>query len=142
LNPNDAEVLMTAGIGNIHCGSLDDALTYFNRSMRLSPADPYVFVTLTGIACVQMALGNYAEALAVAERSLAANPNYDPTYWMLIAANAQLGRMDEARSWVSKFRALVPGMTIAKIKAAQPDKDPTRLEAILDGLRRAGLEED
>jgi len=141
LNPNDAEVLMIAGIGNLHCGSLDDALTYFNRATRLSPADPYAFVTLTGIASVQMAFGKYAEALAVAERSLAANPNYDPTYWMLIAANAQLGRMDEARSWVVKFRALVPGMTIAKIKAAQPDKDPARLAAILEGLRLAGLDD-
>jgi adenylate cyclase len=140
LNPNDSEVVRHAGVGNIHCGSLDDALTYFNRAARLSPADPYAFAILTGIAHVRMILGEYAEALAVAERSLAASPNYDPTYWMLIAASAQLGRMDEARGWVAKFRALVPGMTIARIKAAQPDKDPTRMAAILEGLRLAGLQ--
>jgi adenylate cyclase len=141
LNPNDADVVLHAGIGNIHVGSPEDALTYFNRALRLSPADPYAFVTLTGIAHVHMVLGEYENALAVAERSLAANPNYDPTYWMLIAANAQLGRMDEARSWLSKFTALVPGITIARIKAGQPAKDPSRLAAILEGLRLAGLEE-
>ena len=96
---------------------------------------------MTAIAHAQMALGNYEEALKAAERSLAVNPNYPPTYWMLIAANAQLGRMDEARRWLAKFRALAPGVTIAGIRDGQPAKDPSRMAAILDGLRLAGLEE-
>ena len=41
--------------------------------------------------------GNYEEALSFASRSLALNAHFDPTYWMLIAANAYLGRMDDAR---------------------------------------------
>ena len=61
-----------------HCGSLDDALTYFHRALRLSPADPYACVTLTGIAHVRMILREYAEALSVAERSLAINAVFDP----------------------------------------------------------------
>ena len=60
---------------------------------------------------------------------------------MLIAANAQLGRMDEARRWLAKFTALVPGITVARIKAGQPDKDPSRVAAILEALRLAGLDE-
>ena len=64
---------------------------------------------MTAIAHAHMALGNYEEALKAAERSLAVNPDFDPTYWMLIAANAQLGRMDEARRWLAKFRTLAPG---------------------------------
>ena len=60
---------------------------------------------------------------------------------MLIAANAQLGRMDEARRWLAKFRALAPGVTIASIAAGQPAYDPSRMAAILEGLRMAGLEE-
>ena len=79
--------------------------------------------------------------MKAAERSLAVNANFDPTYWMLIAANAQLGRMDEARRWLAKFRRLAPGVTIASIKAGQPDKDPSRMAAILEGLRLAGLDE-
>ena len=68
-------------------------------------------------------------------------PELPADYWMLIAANAQLGRMDEARRWLAKFRALAPGVTIARIRAGQPAKDPSRMAAILEGLRLAGLEE-
>jgi hypothetical protein len=60
---------------------------------------------------------------------------------MLIAANAQLGRLDEARHWLTKFRALAPGVTIAGILAGQPHKVPSRMAAIVDGLRLAGLED-
>lgn len=140
-NPNNVVVMLYAGVGNIHFGSLDDALTYFDRALRLSPRDPHSFGVLTGIAHVRMILGQFAEALAFAERSMTFNPHFDPSYWMLIAANAQLGRMDEAHRWLAKFRALVPGITVATIKAGQPDKDPTRLESILEGLRLAGLDE-
>ena len=140
-NPNNVEVMILAGIGNCQCGSLDDAVTYFHRALRLSPADPYAFITLTGIAHVQMILGKYAEALAFAERSLAVNASFNPTYWMLIAANAQLGRADEARRWLARFRSLAPGITIARIKAGQPAYDPARAAAILEGLRLAGLDE-
>ena len=60
---------------------------------------------------------------------------------MVIAANAQVGRMDEAQNWLARFQALAPGMTIARIKAEQADKDGTRMAAILEGLRLAGLDE-
>jgi adenylate cyclase len=140
LNPNDAEVMIIAGIANVQCGSVDQALAHFNRVLRLSPADPYAFVTLTGIAHAQMIRGNYPEALTHAERSLAVNANYDASYWMLIAANAQLGRMNEARAWLARFRALTPDVTIARIKAGQADRDGTRMSSILEGLRLAGLQ--
>jgi tetratricopeptide (TPR) repeat protein len=88
-----------------------------------------------------MILDNYPEAIRWAEKSLALNANFDATYWMLIAANAQLGRMDEARRWAAKFRVIAPGVTIAGIRDGQPDKDPSRMAAILEGLRLAGLPE-
>jgi adenylate cyclase len=140
-NPNHVEVTLFAAVGSLHCGNIDEALTYFNRALRLSPADPDSHITLTGVAHAEMIRGQYAEALAVAERALAFNPNYDPTYWMLIAANAQLGHIDEARRWLARFRELVPTMTVARIKAGQIDKDPSRMAPILEGLRLAGLEE-
>jgi hypothetical protein len=74
-------------------------------------------------------------------RSLAVSARFDPTYWMLVAANAHLGRMDEARRFLADLRALAPEATIASIRAGQPAHDPRRIEAILDGLRLGGLPE-
>jgi hypothetical protein len=49
--------------------------------------------------------------------------------------------MDKARSWMAKFQTLVPGITMARIKAGQADKDGMRMAAMLHGLRLAGLDE-
>jgi len=141
-NPNQFRVMMSAGISYLKCGNLEDALVCFQRAVRLSPANPSAYVALTGIAHAHMVLGNYQETLQVAERSLASSPDYNPTHWMLIAANAQLGEMDEARRWLARFRALAPGITLSRLRAVQLASDPSRMAAIFEGLRLAGLEEE
>ena len=140
-NPNSLAVVFRAGIAHLHCGNIEDALAYFHRARRLSPRDPGAHYSLTGIAHAQVILGNYSEALVWAARSRAVNSNFHPTYWMLIAAHAHLGHTGEARRFLHEFREIAPDITIGRIKAGQPAKDPTRLVAILDGLRLAGLEE-
>ena len=130
-----------AGTGQLHCGNVEDALAYFHRAIRLSPDDSDANISMTGIAHAEMVLGNYAEALAWAARSLALNTTFDPTFWMLIAANAHLGRMAEARRFLEALKTFAPDVTIARIRAGQAAKDPGRIEPILEGLRLAGLEE-
>ncbi|MER8692099.1 winged helix-turn-helix domain-containing protein [Mesorhizobium opportunistum] len=141
-NPNNLEVVTAAGIAHLHCGSVTDAVALFDRAGRLSPRDPFAHIALCGQAHAQMILGNYETALAWAARSLAVNPNFDATYWILIAANARLGRMEDARRYLGKLKAIAPDVTIAGIRAGLPAKDPGRMTAILDGLRLAGLPED
>ena len=140
-NPNNHPVVVFAALAELHCGDLEKSLAFSRRALLISPGDPTAAVPLTSIAHAYMALGNYEEALRVAERSLAVNPSFNPTLWMLIAANAQLGRLDAARRWLATFCALVPGVTVAGIKAGAPDKDPSRMAAILEGLSLAGLDD-
>ena len=139
-NPNNQMVLIWAAITKIHCGDLEEALALSRRAILMNPGDAVAHFPMTSIAHAHLALRNYGEALQAAERSLAVNPDFGPTYWMLIAANAQLGKMDEARRWLAKFRVLSPGVTIARIQRGQPDKFPDRMAPILEGLRLAGLE--
>jgi TolB-like protein/Flp pilus assembly protein TadD len=138
-NPNHQRVLISAGIGHLHCGSLDQALAYFHRATRLSPNDHEAHVSLTAIAHAHVVRGEHAEALVWAGRSLALNTTFDPTYWMLIAANAHLGRMDDARRHLAVLLQLAPDVTVAGIRAGQCARDPGRIEPILEGLRLAGL---
>jgi TolB-like protein len=140
-NPNNLLIVARAGIANLLCGSLEDALIYLHRANQLSPGDRGAHFALTGIAIAHLILGDYTEALAWGTRSLASNPTFDATYWLLIAANAHLGRMGEAHRFLEELRKNSPGATVASIKAAHPDKDASRFAALDEGLRLAGLDE-
>ncbi len=138
-NPNSLFVLICAGVANLLCGSLEESLIHFHRALKLSPRDPQQRYALTGIAHVHMIRRNFREALVWAERSLAIDMQNPPTYWILAAANSQLGLTSEAKRYLDALQTVTPGVTIAGIKAAQPDKDPNRLAAILEGLHLAGM---
>ncbi len=141
LNPNNLTVMMFAGIAQLHLGSLDEAIAYSEHAIRLSPAVDGAHWPLTAIAHAHVVRGDYEQAIAWAKRSVSSNPSYVCTYWMLAAANAHLGRMDEARRHVATLKRLAPESTISRIWDGQPQKDASRLAAVLEGLRMAGLEE-
>ena len=141
LSPNNLMVIHRAGVGHLHCGSIEDALPLFQRAIHLNPNGPESHTHLAAMAHAQIILGNYPEALVWAGRSFALRTTFHPTLWMLISANALLGRMDEARRYLGVFRSIAPGVTISSIRAGQAAKDPGRLAPILEGLRIAGLEE-
>jgi Tfp pilus assembly protein PilF len=134
-------VVISAGIAELHCGIVDEALTHFHRALKLSPRDPGQFWPLTALAHVYMIRGDYAEVLTWAARSRALSPDNPCNLWMLIAANAHLGRMAEAHRYLAELKKVAPGITVARIWAGQPQKHTNRCEAILDGLRLAGLAE-
>lgn len=142
LNPNNLTVMMFAGIAQLHLGDLDEAQAYCEHAIRLSPAVDGSHWPLTAIAHVHVIRGGYEQAIAWAKRSLSSNPSFVCSYWMLAAANAHLGRMDEAKRYVAALKRLAPETTIARIWDGQPQKDRSRLEAVLEGLRLAGLEAD
>jgi adenylate cyclase len=125
----------------LHCGSLDEAVTYFLRAERLSPNGLGSHWNLTGLAHVELVRNNYEQALIWAGKSMAANAYYGPCFWMLVAANARLGRMKEARWHLANLLAISPGVTVASIRAGQPAKYPDRIEPILEGLLLAGMPE-
>lgn len=141
LNPNNLTVIMFAGIVQLHLGDLDEAIAYCEHAIRLSPAVDGSYWPLTAIAHVHVIRGNYEEAIGWAKRSISSNPSFVCTYWMLAAANAHLGRLDEARRHVATLKRLAPESTVQLIWAGQPQKETGRLAAVLDGLRLAGLEE-
>jgi TolB-like protein/Tfp pilus assembly protein PilF len=140
-NPNDATAVSMAAIGAMHCGDLDEAATLMERAVRLSGNGLGASLPMTGMAHIETIRGNYEQALAWATRSLGRNADFDPTYWILISANAHLHRAEEARRFLGELRRIAPGVTIARIRAGQPSKYPDRIEPMLEGLRVAGLEE-
>lgn len=141
-NPNNVDALTCAANVYLQCGSLERALTYALRGLRLSPADPINEQFLTCIvAQAQFALGNYREALAFAERTRAINPRFEPNYWVLTASYVAFERMAEAQRTLEEALALRPYATIKQIGGQLPKKYPERTAPVYDALRLVGLPE-
>ena len=68
-NPNNPQVITSAGVAHLHCGDVGTALEYFHRANRMSARHPWSFVAMCGIAHAQMILGDYPEVLVWADRS-------------------------------------------------------------------------
>lgn len=140
-NPNSIFALAAFGVASIHCGELDEAEALLRRVVTLASLDPDVRFALCGLSMIEIIRRAHEKALALAGHALAVNQHFDATYWMLIAANAHLGRMSEARRYRDALLALTPSVTVSSIRAGQPAMIPSRIEPILDGLRLAGLPE-
>jgi hypothetical protein len=59
-----------------------------------------------------------------------------------VAANAHLGRLDEARAELSRLLAIDPRLTIAGYREVLHVAAPEVLELLVTGVRLAGLPEE
>jgi TolB-like protein len=139
-NPLSFTVAALTAVCELHCGDLDVARELFERAARLNPGSG-AFFPLSGVAHVEIARGNYEEALVWGSRGYVLNTGYDCSLWMMASANAHLGRMDEARRYCADLRRLSPHTTVSSIRTGQPAKIPQRIESVLSGLKLAGLPE-
>lgn len=139
--PNNIDVLTEAAVVELHCGDVKEAIRLADRTMALSPKDSVRGFPTATIAHAKMILGDYEAAIEWASQSAALTPSFFPAYWMLVAANAQLGRIEEAHRWLARWLELQPDANLSHIRSVQPAKDPLRMAAIYDGLAVAGLPE-
>ncbi len=141
-NPNNPLVVGYGALTYLHCGDLERALEFGHRAVVLHPGRAGAFWIITAMAHAYIALDAFEEALVWAEKSLAINPDFECTYWMLISANAKLGRMDEAKRWVARFLKIRPDATVAAIRSSQPKRfGDRRIANILQGMAAAGVPE-
>lgn len=141
-NPNNVMVLTNFGIAALLAGDLDEAELFLQRAVRLNPREMDAHWQLTGIAHIRMAQGRYQEALKIATRSLGISATYDATYWMVIAANAHLGRLDEARAALRSLQRISPNVSLSRVRRGQSSLDPRRIDVLIEGMRLAGMPED
>lgn len=141
LNPNIAFVTFLVGAVQNVCGNPEDGLACIEHAIRVSPGDPGAFFFYTAAAMAHLMCDRPSEACDLATKSARMYAGWDTTYRILAPALVQLGRMDEARSAITKLLELSPTMTISGLRERWPIRDKETLNTILDGLRIAGLPE-
>lgn len=141
INPVDPEALALAGFANVLAGRLEPARRFYERALELIPDGVRASDALTGLAHVYLSMGQYERAIEYGVRSLGSNPNFNPTYWMIISAHAFLGQMDEARRLMAALHALSPGTTIKSILRNGTAQSSPQHHKLIEGLRLAGFPE-
>ena len=141
LNPNAAHAWVYRA--NIHALSNqpEAAIEATERARRLSPFDPLAFVSAGNVAIAHLAARRFEQAIEWADRALHGQPRTVPAMRVKIAANAHLGRLNEARAELSRMLAIDPKLTIAGFRHFAHYLAPELLELYITGLRLAGLPE-
>lgn len=138
LNPNSALAWEQRGWAYEYAGQHEEAIGSFERAIRLSPLDPLLYSTLTGMSLALISLGRFDEAVGAARKALRKNPNFSSTYRCLLAGLAHLGREEEARDAAARLLELDPNFRISEwVSRGRAWRSPLYVE----GVRKAGLPE-
>jgi adenylate cyclase len=140
--PNSALVEGAAGLVHVYACRPEPAIAHLHRAMRLSPLDPWSGTFLMGIATAHQIAGRLDDALATAEASIHASPNFGAPRRLVVATLAMMGRIAEARQAADELRRLIPSacrVFADRIRARNPDK--AFAERLIEAYRAAGMPE-
>jgi adenylate cyclase len=140
LNPNSALAWNLRGQAYLFGGQAAEALRSFERTIRLSPLDPSLYMALAGMGIALIELRRFDEAVAVARRAARQNQAYATTYRCLASGLAHLGRETEVQKVVSHLLELDPNFRISEwVKRGAQWHKHNKL--MIEGIRKAGLPE-
>lgn len=139
LNPNSAIAHFMAANGLEFAGRPRDAVAHSRIALRLSPRDPLLTFYLSNLGLAHFVLHELDEAADLQKKALDINPANLRALHRLAAAQAKLGRIDEARATLQRSSKLMPGANVSFIQATYPFRNAEDMAFFLDGLRAAGL---
>ena len=137
LNPNSWGTWQCRGHVYRIAGLPEEAIRSFECAIRMSPVDPRLYMTNTGIGQALIELRRFDEAIVVLKKALRQNLSYLATYRLLASAFAHLGRDAEAHDAAARVLEIDPAFTIS----AHIARGPKNVKLFIEGLRKAGLPE-
>jgi TolB-like protein/Flp pilus assembly protein TadD len=144
LNPNVADVHSVIGLGKFLMGQAAETEGHILEAFRLSPRDMAGFWWMYIVGRAKIQLGADAEAVGWLRRSIEANRNFPLAHFLLAAALALVGAVDEARAAANAGLTLNRSFTIRRLRDGASSDNPTYLaarERICMGMRMAGVPE-
>lgn len=143
LDPSSSLAANTLAGALRRLGRIEDAIPWYERTLRLSPLSAGVYHVCGGLALSHLSAGRDEEALEWARKAVEGEPVRNASkaldFWPVIPASlALLGRVDEARAlWKSG------GPRTSRRRMRHSARfTGERLERLAEGLRLAGWEGD
>jgi adenylate cyclase len=137
LNPNSWITWNCRGHVYRTAGLPEEAIRTYERAIRMSPMDPRLYITITGMGQALIELRRFDEAIVAGKKALRQNL-YVVAYLCLASAFAHLGRDAEAHDAAARVLEIDPAFTIS-VWIARGGQTNSKL--LIEGLRKAGLPE-
>jgi adenylate cyclase len=141
LNPNSAQILRRSAFLRSWVSDADRAIDDFYRSIRLSPVDPELGYSFTGLAFAFLIKGDHEKALEYARRSAREMPRWIPAWRSVVVAAVKTDRLQEAQEAVQRILLLSPRFSISEARRGVAARDKPVQEMYFDAFRKAGLPE-
>ncbi len=113
LNPNSFRAWNCRGWVYRIAGLPEEAVRSFERAIRMSPVDPLLHRSFTGMGLAFIELRRFDEAIVAGKKAQRQNPSYSLAYRCLASAFAHLGRDAEAREAAARLLEVDPAFTIS-----------------------------
>jgi adenylate cyclase len=139
LDPNHAWAWTRRGFLHVYRGEPEEGVPCFERSIRLSPLDPFSFNCFIGLGLAAFGSGKPAEAAKWTERAMREKVGMTWAYRDLAVFLAHAGEIDKAREALVRFADTRPYLTMAGVASALTFMEPGLRARYLEGLRIAGL---
>ncbi len=142
LNPSLAIAYHALGVTNMFVGAPRDAVEAIETAIRISPNDYMLFIWLSTLSASHYMARDFEPALAEARKALQIAPHYPLAQRGLVSSLALLGRIDEARLALRRFRELTPNYSMTTARPAAPFREEADFRHYMEGLRLAGLPDE
>jgi len=146
LNPHSSEALASSSLMRAFMGDRATAIAHAERGLRLNPTGPDIYHIYQARGILDFGDADYEGCCNWVAQALRELPNFPPSLRYQAASLGLLGRHQEAQEVIRRLRTVCPEETIARVRmyyafyARIPETSGT-LDALLEGLRRAGLPE-
>jgi adenylate cyclase len=141
LNPNSFTAWNSRGYVYKTAGLQEEALRSFERAIRMSPVDPRLHLTFSGMGMALIELGRFDEAIVAGTKAQRQNPIFPGAYRCLASALAHLERDAEAHEAAARVLEFDPAFSISAWIARAPGWGQSGSKVLIEGLRKAGLPE-
>jgi TolB-like protein/class 3 adenylate cyclase len=132
LNPSFAHGWFNSGAMRLWAGDLDRAVEHMETALRLSPRER-IGTPLLYLGMAHFFTRRFEEAASKFLMDIQGRPGRPRPYQYLAACYAHMGRIDEARSIITRLRAITPLVVPNEL----PLRNPEHRELLLSGLRLA-----
>jgi len=137
LDQNSPEILLMAASVMYLSGRAEEAIPLWYKLLRLDPLA--LGWHLVGLAATYRLAGRYEEAFESAKKGVELDPRNPMAYIILATSCILTGREREARAAGAELLKINPRFSVQRYAEALPTKDRSKVDEMIDALRRAGL---